>query len=78
MPQRNRERIMQQSLYDLLCAMNKRAMPKMCVLELLDDKSGRCKKFTCENYKHGCMPQCKEEYKCCNQCIAEWLNEFPF
>ena len=79
MPHRNRDRIMQQSMYDLLCSMNKRANPKMCVLDLLGDKQSRCNKYICENYKHGCRNSCEEEYKCCNQCIADYLNEeYPF
>lgn len=78
MQERNRDKLMQQSLYDLLTMMNKRANPKMCVLDLLGDKQCRCDKYTCEKYKPGCRNSCKEEYKCCNQCIADYLNEYPF
>lgn len=78
MPKRNREKLMEQSLYDLLCMMNERANPKTCVLYLLGDKCHECNKYTCENYEHGCRNNCKEEYKCCKECIANWLNEFPF
>ena len=67
MPQRNRERIMQQSLYDLLCAMNDnlRAFNSACVMIGLigyDKKVIRC-------YEH------KAD---CGSCLQAWLNEYPF
>lgn len=79
---RNRERIMEQSLYDLLCKMNERAMPDKCVLQLLDEKKDfrnpRCERYDCGNFEIGCMNNCTQNYVCCKQCIADWLNEFPF
>lgn len=78
MPKRNRERIMEQSMYDLLCSMNENAMPKICVLALLGDKRGRCERYTCKKSELGCINNCTENYKCCKQCIADYLNEYPF
>lgn len=71
MPQRNRERIMQQSLYDLLCSMNdKSANHFLCVLQMLDDKCRvrtRCDKYGEQRTDAGC-----------HKCIADYLNEYPF
>lgn len=82
MPKRNREKLMEQSLYDLLCKMNERAMPDKCVLQLLDEKkdfrSPRCERYDCGNSGIGCMNNCMQNYTCCKTCIAEWLNEFTF
>lgn len=79
---RNRERIMEQSLYDLLCKMNERAMPNKCVLQFLDKKKDfrnpRCENYDCGNSGIGCMDNCTQNYACCKKCIADWLNEFPF
>lgn len=67
---RNREKLMEQSLYDLLCSMNKTMTQlqdeghRVCVLDALNVESGYCK-----HAKNGCS---------CNECIADWLNEFPF
>lgn len=71
---RNREKLMEQSLYDLLCKMNERAMPHRCVLQLIDDKESirtRCDKYEREK------PVCIAPYESCKQCIADWLNSFP-
>ena len=72
---KNREWLSSQNEYDLLCRINERANPKTCVLYLLGDKCHECNKYTCESYEHGCRNNCKEEYKCCNNCIQSWLNE---
>lgn len=73
---RNRDKLMEQSLYDLLCAMNERAMPHRCVLQLIDDKESV--RTRCDKYE-GEYPACvSPEYGCCNQCIADYLNEYPF
>jgi hypothetical protein len=75
-PKRNREKLMEQSLYDLLCSMNKRSMPHRCVLQLIDDKESA--RTRCDRYE-GEYPACvSPEYGCCNQCIADYLNEYPF
>lgn len=62
MPQRNRERIMQQSLYDLLCKINGNLYDGIqCIIEAVDGKKPeKCKAHTCE------------------ECIQKWLNEYPF
>jgi hypothetical protein len=62
MPKRNREKLMEQSLYDLLCDMNASFMTgePHCVLEAITGKNMICK------------------HESCNHCIADWLNEFPF
>ena len=70
MQKRNRDKLMEQSLYDLLCKMNE-AMKKLqddghlvCVLDALGVERGYC--------KH-CVTGIE-----CNECIAQWLNSFPF
>ena len=62
MPQRNRDRIMQQSLYDFLTDMNENFTKgdPHCVLEAIEGSPRTCPKESC------------------NECIAEWLNSFPF
>ncbi len=67
MAQRNRDKLLQQSFYDLLCAMNDnlRAFNSACVMIGLigyDKKVIRC-------YEH------KAD---CEKCIADYLNEYPF
>lgn len=64
MKKRNRERIMEQSLYDLLCAMNGnlKAFGRSCVMIGLigyDKKVIRC-------YEH------KAD---CEKCLQSWMNE---
>lgn len=67
MPKRNRDKLHDQSLYDLLCSMNAnlREFSRSCVMIGLigyDKKVTRC-----------------YEYKCkCDKCLQNWLNEFPF
>ena len=63
MPQRNRERIMQQSLYDLLCKINDNMFNgAICIVWAIDGKKPK---------------ECKGET--CGKCIQKWLNEeFPF
>lgn len=64
---RNRDKLMQQSMYDFLCMLNEnlRAFNSACVMIGLigyDKKIERC-----------------YEYKCkCEKCLQEWLNEFQF
>ena len=67
MPKRNREILMQQSLYDLLYMMNKnlRALNSTCVMSGIIGYSKKVKR--CYEY------QCK-----CDKCLQNWLNEFPF
>lgn len=79
---RNRDLIMEQSLYDLLCKMNERAMPDKCVLQLIDEKKNfrypRCDKYDCGESGIGCINECTQNYACCKKCIADYLNEYPF
>lgn len=70
MPKRNREILMQQSLYDLLCSMNGRAMPRVCVIQMLNDTGMRDR---CERYTNIAV-----KFDDCNKCIADYLNEYPF
>ena len=69
MPQRNRERIMQQSLYDLLCSMNeqldKNSCNKLCIME--------CFMHSIEAWK-----RCAKFGDNCKECIQAWMNEYPF
>ena len=66
MPKRNREKLMEQSLYDLLCKMNERLNDMnhesraYCILDLLDASF-----------------DCKDSTKC-EDCIQAWMNEYPF
>lgn len=63
---RNRERIMAQSLYDLLCSMNDNLNHNdTCIMDALKAYTGD----RCKQYGSG---------KECGKCIADWLNEFPF
>lgn len=64
---RNREKLLEQSMYDLLCSMNAnlRSFNSSCIMIGLigyDKKVIRC-------YEHKCK---------CDECLQEWLNEFPF
>lgn len=67
MPKTNRDKLIKQDLYDMLCMMNKnlREFSSSCVMIGLigyDKKVNRC-----------------YEYKCkCDKCLQEWLNEFSF
>lgn len=72
MPKKNRNRdiLNEQCMYDLLCKMNMRAMPNVCVIQMLN-KTGirdRCERYTDRAVTHAD----------CEKCIADWLNEFPF
>ena len=67
MPKRNREKLMEQSLYDLLCMMNAniRTYPsELCVMIALGckDRDERCREHEAD----------------CGKCIADYLNEYPF
>ena len=67
MPKRNREKLMEQSLYDLLCNMNAnlRSFNNSCIMIGLigyDKKVIRCYKYKAD----------------CEKCLQSWMNEFPF
>ena len=74
MPKRNREILMEQSLYDLLCKINDGMKEnwqwKPCIMSALGfdffERADRCRKYGEAGNKR------------CTDCIAEWLNEFPF
>ena len=70
MPKRNREKLMEQSFYDLLCSMNNRAMPRVCVIQMLNDTGMRDR---CERYTNITV-----KFDDCNKCIADYLNEYQF
>lgn len=65
---RNREILMQQSLYDLLFKMNETmkklqdAGHRVCIIDALGVESGYCKGVSSD----------------CGKCLQNWLNEFPF
>ena len=69
MPKRNREKLMEQSLYDMLCSMNANLRtstePMPCIMNALGikpNRDNRCRGFKAE----------------CDKCIAEHLNSYPF
>lgn len=70
MPKRNRNKIMEQSIYDLLCSMNNRAMPRVCVIQMLNYTGIRDR---CERYSDKAPTKAD-----CEKCIADFLNEYPF
>lgn len=67
MGKKNRDKLMQQSMYDFLCFMNANLMAfnSTCVMIGLigyDKKVIRC-------YEHKCD---------CEKCLQSWMNEDPF
>ena len=81
MPQKNSDKIMQQSLYDLLCKMNETLvkqpdnMNEMCVMCCFmssSDAGARCYFSESNSGNRSC-----DKYDC-NKCIADYLNEYPF
>ena len=73
MPKRNREIIMEQSMYDMLCMMNANlrtlithypmALEQPCIMTALGvkDRKSRCRDFGAD----------------CDKCLQDWLNDFP-
>lgn len=74
---RNRDTLRRTSLYDTLISANRKSVTKICVLQMLDDRvdTDRCDKYHCTESHDGCLYECEKCYECCNQCIADWLNE---
>ena len=76
MPQRNRDRIMQQSLYDLLCSMNEQIRNNDARIERSGTSSEAC-------IMDCFMDFAESQKRCiffkleCKDCIAAWVNEFP-
>jgi hypothetical protein len=74
MPKRNREKLMEQSMYDLLCKINDGMKEnwqwKPCIMSALGfdffERADRCRKYG------------EAENKRCGDCIADYLNEYPF
>lgn len=70
MSQRNRDKIMQQSMYDFLCMLNANIRTDtnntsgMCVMNALRDEKmyDRCIKHDAD----------------CEKCLQSWMNEYPF
>lgn len=67
---KNRDKLMQQSMYDTLVKMNERAMPRVCVIQMLNDTGIRDR---CERYTNIAVT-----FDDCKKCIADWMNEDPF
>lgn len=77
MTKRNREKLMEQSLYDLLVSMNRRITNDagafgidLCIMNGLLEYGQtveRCRKYCVNGFRGGC-----------GKCIADYLNEFPF
>jgi hypothetical protein len=67
MPKRNREELLEQSMYDFLCVMNENLRTFNCTCAMIgligyDKKVIRCYEYKCD----------------CEKCLQNWLNEFPF
>lgn len=62
---RNREKLLEQSLYDLLVKMN----------EQLDKNNMAACIMVCFMETAEAEKRCRAK---CEDCIAAWLNEFPF
>ena len=68
MPKRNREKLMEQSLCDMLCTMNENLRTNKtfapCIMTALGEKVR--------------MARCLEHKADCEKCLQSWLNECPF
>lgn len=73
MPKRNRERIMEQSLYDFLLGLNstlvsaRKRNTTPCIMTAISgqyvwDRDARCAQFDGS----------------CEKCLQAWMNEYPF
>lgn len=81
MPKRNRENLVEQSMYDLLVSMNETLMKQpdninemcvMCCFMSSSDAGARCYFVESDSGNHGCY-----KYDC-DKCIADYLNSYPF
>ena len=70
MPKRNRDKLMAQSLYDMLLSMNneldlcrQHSEPYPCIMNALGENlvGVRCTKYN----------------RNCAKCLQDWMNEFP-
>ena len=71
MPKRNREKLMEKSMYDFLCMMNANLRTRFgsaCVMgALLTEYSEYDRIMRCQKHKADC-----------EKCLQSWLNEYPF
>ena len=77
---RNREKIMEQSLYDLLCSMNDCLQKNGAVVtptypDGKEEDSCRACIMDCIMNAVSAKMRCKGS---CEKCIADYLNEYPF
>lgn len=71
MPKRNREIIMQQSMFDFLCMMNANLRTRFglaCIMGAL----------LTEFSEYERIKRCQKHEADCGKCIADYLNEYPF
>lgn len=67
MKKRNRERIMEQSLYDILMKINVGMLAGYdCIMDVFDESP------------ESVVKRCRKNGANCGKCLQEWLNEFPF
>ncbi len=75
MPKRNRDKLLEQSMYDFLCFMNANLRENLsctnistCIMDALhsdyslNDRIARCQKHKAD----------------CEKCLQSWMNEDPF
>ena len=75
MPKRNREKLMEKSMYDFLCSMNANLRDNL-----------RCTNVsTCIMYaihtdysEYDRIMRCNKHESDCGKCLQSWLNEYPF
>jgi hypothetical protein len=75
MGKRNRDKLLEQSMYDMLLKMNENLRENLsrttfltCIMDALySDYSGYERIMRCKKHK----------YKC-DQCLQSWMNEQPF
>ena len=71
MPQRNRDKLLQQSMYDFLCMMNANLRTRFgsaCVIGAL----------LTEYSEYERIVRCQKHEADCEKCLQSWLNEYPF
>ena len=71
MPKRNRDKLLEQSMYDFLCMMNANLRTRFgsaCIMGALMTEYSECDRIM----------RCQKHKADCDKCIAEYLNEYPF
>jgi hypothetical protein len=71
MAKRNREKLMEKSMYDFLCMMNANLRTRFgsaCVMGALPT----------EYSEYDRIMRCQKHEADCEKCLQSWLNEFPF